>query len=214
MKTYYNPFTSEIYYDNESEVSNHNELKEFLVDLYSQSPVKEGNFYGTGLTTYFYDDFTSHLDTLPIFKELSEMILLKATEYVNNRISELNKLGINLEKPKELELVNLWFNVNPCGGYQSKHHHAKNLLGGTYYINTPEDSGNIIFSNPNQFSYFKNQEPTINHLTCYDFRFNPDEGDLLIWPGWMDHEVSSSYNKDDNRISVSFGIVYGKEKLI
>lgn len=211
MKTYYNPFSSEIYYDNESKVSNHDELKDFLIDLYNQSPTKEGNFYGTGLTTYFFNDFTSHLDTLPIFKELSEMILLKATEYVNNRILELNKLGINLEKPKELEIVNLWFNVNPYGGYQGKHHHAMNLLGGTYYINTPEDSGKIIFSNPNPFSYLKNQEPVINHLTSSDFRFNPEPGDLLIWPGWMDHEITSNDNVNDNRITVSFGLNWKKD---
>lgn len=213
MEKFYQPFTSEIFYSDECKVKNHEELRKYVIDLYNESPVKEeGNFYGTGLTTYFYNDFTSHLNSIDVFKEVSEMILQKAEEYLINRAKVIFiETGIDIpirSKIDEvgLEITSFWFNVNPYGGYQGKHHHAINLLGGTYYLQCPENTGSIGFSNPNQFAYYKNQTKMHEHLTLSDFKVSTIDGDLIIWPGWMDHEISANHNKNENRMTISFGI--------
>lgn len=218
MKKYIQPFTAEFYINDECKVSNHEELRNFVSELYEKSPVKEeGNFYGTGLTTYFYDDFTSHLDTIPLFEELKNLILEESKMYLINRVQELEKHGsnINVDVIKSkidevgLSIPNLWFNVNPYGGYQGRHHHANNLLGGTYYLQTPPNSGKIAFYNPNPFANYKAQTPPDEHLTISDFSFRPEEGTLLLWPGWADHEISVNTNKEQNRMTISFGINWG-----
>lgn len=214
MQTFFTPFSSEIYFSDENKLSNHEEIREFITELYSKSPVqKNGNFYGTGLTTYFYDDFTSHLDTLPQFSELKELILDKSKDYIINRSKNIEKNGgpnskIILDKIIDvgLELTTLWFNVNPYGGYQGRHHHAMNLLGGTYYLQTPNNSGKIGFSDPNPFSYYKSQTAYHNHLLLSDFTASTNEGDMLIWPGWMDHEISANRNENENRMTLSWGV--------
>jgi uncharacterized protein (TIGR02466 family) len=218
MKRYMNPFSSEIYINDECKLSNHEEIREFITSMYNESPNKDdGNFYGTGLTTYFYDDFTSHLDTLPLFDELKQLILAESKEYVLNRANELISNGSSIRKEivesrlftNGLEIPKLWFNVNPYGGYQGRHHHATNLLGGTYYLQTPKDSGKIGFSNANQFAYYKNQSSLYDHLTLSEYGLSPKEGTLLLWPGWMDHEISANANKEENRMTISFGINWG-----
>jgi uncharacterized protein (TIGR02466 family) len=208
MKIFYQPFASDIYYNSEAQVSNHDELKKWVLDMYAQSPAKEsGNFYHTGFTTYFYDDFTAHLDTIDVFKELRDTIIQEAEKYVEKRFNHLDQYGTSIPKmPKALRITNLWFNVNPPGGYQGKHHHANTLLGGTYYLDVPKESGKIGFYDPNQFAYLHNQEPPAMNLLIPNFDVITKAGDLLIWPGWMDHEISVNKTTDQNRITLSFGI--------
>lgn len=210
----FNPFPAPIAYDKDSKVSNHDYLIALVNDLYSQSPVKEeGNFYNNGFTTYFYEDFTSHLDVLPELNELKQLIINKSEEYLielakhmelhggpNHQIIKLklHNVGIKIQK--------MWFNVNPPGAYQGNHHHSKNLLGGTYYLSIPENSGKIVFGSPNQFAWYKNQDPYDSHLLFDKFDISTLDGDLLIWPGWMDHEISLNKNSKDNRITISWGI--------
>lgn len=218
MKKFIVPFSAEYYVNDECKVQNHEEIRTYISELYERSPVKEeGNFYGTGLTTYFYDDFTSHLDTVELFDELKNLILSEAKLYILNRAKELQDLNASTsiyamqEKLDRVGLVipNLWFNVNPYGGYQGRHHHASNLLGGTYYVQCPQNSGKISFSNPVPFAYYKGQTPIHEHLTLNDFSFEPREGTLLLWPGWADHEISVNNNKEENRMTISFGINWG-----
>jgi uncharacterized protein (TIGR02466 family) len=209
MKQYFTPFNSFVYQNTEGKVSNHDEVHRWILDLYSKSPRQgEGNFYGPGFTTFFYDDFTSHLYTVDEFKELANFILQEADQYISNQVVHIAKhqAAMGMKPPNKIKLTNMWFNVNPPGGYQGRHHHAKNLLGGTYYISVPRGSGKIGFFNPNPFAYYNNQAPREKFLLVTDFDITPSDGDLLIWPGWMDHEISANSTKDQDRITVSFAI--------
>lgn len=210
MKKFYHPFSPSILHTTECRVSNHDEIRNWILNMYSQSSVKdEGNFYNTGFTTYFYDDFTSHLDSISVFDELKNIILIEATTYVGNAMGQMAAHGEIAFYNKPLEFSKMWFNINPPGGYQGRHHHAMNLLGGTYYIDVPKDSGKIGFYNPNPFAYYHNQDLPSKHLLFPDYDIQPQAGDLLIWPGWMDHEIAVNKTKNENRITVSFGINWG-----
>lgn len=215
MKKYYNPFASYIYFDNESKIQSHDMLIKWVDTVYNSSPFKDkGNFYGNGFTTYFYEDFTGNLNKFIEFNELSKLILEKSAEYLNEIIKMNNDgAGMNIDIDKEIEISNMWFNVNPKGGHQGKHHHAKNLLGGTYYLQVPDDSGDIQFSNPNPLSYYMNQKPYDIHMITPSINFKPTAGDLLIWPGWMDHEISMN-KTDEKRITISFGINFKGETIL
>ena len=131
---------------------------------------------------------------------------LAVEKYVVECYEHLRMHNVPVPDPRPLVFANMWFNVNPPGGYQGRHHHAMNLLGGTYYIDVPDDSGAIAFYDPNPFSYYHNQDPPARNMIIPDFKINTRKGDLLIWPGWMDHEISVNKTKDQNRITLSFAI--------
>ncbi len=206
MKTFYTPFSPTIYFNDSAKVSNHDEIKEWIVELYKQSPVNDGNFYHTGFTTYFYNDFTGHLYDVDVFSELRDRILIEAQGYIDNSLALLSQINSRVESGRPIRFSNMWFNVNPPGGYQGRHHHAMNLLSGTYYVDVPKDSGKIGFYNPNAFAYLHNQEPPAMNLLVPNFDVQTEAGNLLIWPGWMDHEISVNKTADQNRITISFGI--------
>jgi len=208
MKEYFTPFSPKILLDTESKVSNHDEILTWIKSIYNESPVKgQGNFYNTGFTTYFYDDFTSQLFEVDVFKHLKDLILERSTEYVNNIIEKMRELNAPWTRShSNIRLRTMWFNINPPGGFQGRHHHAPDLLAGTYYISVPKYSGNITFTDPNQFAYYLNQTESSKSLLLSSYTFAPGEGDLLIWPGWMDHEIGVNKTSEEDRISVSFAI--------
>lgn len=197
-------FKSSLYYHKQP-LKNHNEMTKWVTDLYESSPTKEGNFYGTGFTTHFYNDFTSELNTLDLFKPLQDHILGHAHSYIADRIMYLAKMGSEINTSMNIKISKMWFNVNPTHGYQGRHHHAGFLLGGTYYLQVPEDSGRIEFTDPNPFSYYKNQEMAHRWLLNNYYAIEPEAGDLLIWPGYLDHEVKTN-KSNDNRMTISFCI--------
>jgi len=205
MTKIYSPFASHIYHT-DARVSNHDEIHQWILKLYADSPVAhEGNFYGKGFTSYFYDDFSSHLNELDIFKELRDSILDHAAMYIDHQTAHMAQHRV-LARRRPLKIVSMWFNVNPPGGYQGRHHHAGNLLGGTYYIDVPPESGRIGFTDPNPFAYIMNQRHCSETLTIADFKIETLGGEMLIWPGWMDHEISANKTVDSKRITVSFAI--------
>ena len=193
------------------DIDSHNIIREYVLSLYNDNDnnTKEGNFYGTGFTTTFFDDYTGHLNNVKEFSELKEKILFYANQYLTNTITELHikhpEAKLHFSKIEELIIKRMWFNVNPQHGYQGNHHHADYLLAGTYYIDVPENSRTPEFSNPSAYSYLKNQCPIETHLTLSNFRIDTKSKDLLIWPGHLSHEVKT--NKSiENRITASFCI--------
>lgn len=204
-----NAFSTEIW-QSHSKVAEHDNIHSWILGLYNQSPVKDGNFYGTGFTTHFYDDWTSNLEEIEEFQGLKNLILKNAHEYVLQQMMKLAHLGCPINANPQLRIRKMWFNVNPTHGYQGRHHHAGFLLAGTYYISVPEHSGRIEFTNPNTFAYFKNQSLAHKWLLNNYYAFEPEAGDMLLWPGHLDHEVKT--NKSNNpRITVSFCLDWDEE---
>lgn len=207
MQRFFEPFSPFIYYDTQSKVSNNDEIYDWIIKTWKKSPVNDGNFYNTGFTTYYYDDVTSHLDTLDIFKPLAEIITDRAAFYVGSKLDHLMANGARDIIGKRVKITHCWFNVNPRHGYQGRHHHSPHLLAGTYYVDVPQDSGDISFYDPNPWAYYSNQSRSNPNLVMPNYTFSPHCGDLLIWPGWMDHEIGSNKNEENkNRITVSFCI--------
>ena len=151
------------------------ELLEFIETL--ECPLGE-LFYGTGYSSA--DSLTPHIVNA-IFQEILEV-----------RASNAFKHRLFLKK--------IWVNVNPPGGYQPRHTHSEFAVAGTYYLKVPEKSGDITFFHPSpHVECLQRLKPfytfTHTHVPCV--------GDLLIWPGYMSHEVSYNYS-NKNRITVSF----------
>lgn len=103
---------------------------------------------------------------------------------------------------KRLELVSVdyWANVNQPRSRNAIHCHKPAQFSACYYLQA-EGTGAITFTNPSNIMAECNPgSPFIR-----DFRIEPKDGDLLLWPAWMPHEVETNFS-DRERINLAFDL--------
>ena len=109
-------------------------------------------------------------------------------------------------KDVERNILNCWININSKNSFHYKHPHPLSLFVAVYYVKVPQNSGNIVLHNP-QINYHINMAPhmieSYNTFNSSTYSIYPKEGQLLIFPGWLEHEVLPS-DTDEERISISF----------
>lgn len=127
----------------------------------------------------------------------------------------------------ELEILNMWFNLNYPGSFNRLHRHVNppsidrissaSIFSGTFYVDVPENSGDLIFhAGREDYSHMTHEAAIVRipeiflkdvknrHIRPL-YRVKPQTGDLYFWFADMIHGVEQ--NKSDNvRISISFNI--------
>ena len=104
----------------------------------------------------------------------------------------------------DLEINNIWINVNPPGAYNQLHNHQGSVLSGVYYVQAEEGQGNIQFERNDDAEYFlplNNKKQT--YFNCTRATYKAKSNALYIFPGWLKHSVESNKTGTD-RISISF----------
>ena len=128
-------------------------------------------------------------------------------EMVNTAIAECAQaLGYN---QVSIRPANCWANVNPKYASNKIHDHANCLFSGVYYLQAPENSGNLMFYDPREARTF--YKPGVQNFTTYTadaVAHAPVAGLLLIFPSWLKHGVEPNLN-DVDRVSISFNYVFG-----
>lgn len=99
-----------------------------------------------------------------------------------------------------------WININDRYSYNIKHIHHRSLFSGVYYAKVPSGNcGDIIFHRNNLMVNYL--PPYIvkdwNSLTSATVSYKPKIGMLLLFPGWLEHSVTTNLT-DEDRISISF----------
>jgi uncharacterized protein (TIGR02466 family) len=110
----------------------------------------------------------------------------------------------------ELELYNIWLNINPPGAYNHLHNHVGSVLSGVYYVDAGVNQGNIQFERNDGAEYHipeKVEKDT--YYTSTRATYACKTGALYIFPGWLKHSVQGNKSRSD-RISISFN--YGEKK--
>ena len=126
---------------------------------------------------------------------------IKSISWINKE----NENWINLSNAliKNIDINDCWFNVQQKGSQLIKHTHPNATLSGALYINVDNNSSPIYFYNPVGFLDYT----YIKEYTDYTFnwfKFNPNPGDLIIWPSWLSHGSNTNINETDDRIVISF----------
>tara|TARA_B100000686_G_C16271025_1_gene704057 strand:+ start:56 stop:634 length:579 start_codon:yes stop_codon:yes gene_type:complete len=138
------------------------------------------------------------------FHELEEAKpWLKATEQLF--ISIVSEL-----KPEEgycLDLDTAWLNLNPQHAENKMHIHPGADLSGVYYVKKPKDSGAIVLYDP-RVQIYPVRTPK-NEMRKDRTTIDAKAGDLLVFPGWLQHSVDTNMSKED-RISISFNLCWRK----
>lgn len=93
-----------------------------------------------------------------------------------------------------------WTNVNEPGSKNVLHVHNSYHFVGLYYVQGT-GTGDLVFLNPSNITENCNPySPFVSRMA-----WTPNDGDLILWPGWMPHETE--INKSTRqRINIAFNI--------
>ena len=97
---------------------------------------------------------------------------------------------------------NIWTNVNEVGSKNILHTHTSDAWAGIYYLQV-EGTGNLVFTNPANLLLQCNPKSPYTRKTG----IQPEDGMLVIWPGWVPHEVLEN-KSNKQRINIAWGINY------
>jgi uncharacterized protein (TIGR02466 family) len=105
----------------------------------------------------------------------------------------------------DMALNNFWINENYKHSYNISHTHPGAHLSGVYYLEIPENSGNIFFEDFNKqftnlYSFFEGED-----FYC-QYTVENCNNQLIIFPSNILHGVQKSLSNQP-RISVSFNLV-------
>lgn len=99
-------------------------------------------------------------------------------------------------------LLTMWASVYNDGKGHGAHIHRRSLLSGTYYPIGTEQHSRIIFESPYQF-HTMHDNIDEDRLTE---SFKPKEGDMLMWPSWLQHRVQEQTITSQSRVAISWNI--------
>jgi uncharacterized protein (TIGR02466 family) len=110
-------------------------------------------------------------------------------------------------------LNSVWINVNRHKDGNQKHVHGHSSLSGVYYIQVPENSGNLFFEDPRPAAAmlsFPFTEP--DDMFSGAVVVEPRAGVFVMFPSWMPHGVEASTAQEE-RVSIAYNFsVYGPGK--
>ena len=137
----------------------------------------------------------------------SSDILPGQCEYIDKLVQLLDKETAACAKQvglPEVELYNIWLNINPPNSYNHLHHHVGSVFSGVYYVDAPAHSGNIQFERSDGAEYhIPEYVEKETYYTSTRATYAAKTRALYIFPGWLKHSVQGNRSGSD-RISISF----------
>ena len=103
-----------------------------------------------------------------------------------------------------------WINLAPPGAYQEYHVHGNSHFSIVYYIDVPNNSGDIVFLSPEATvadMYPLPKEEKVTYAGMKTFKFKPAANDLLIFRSNVMHMVNQNKSNRD-RISISINFTF------
>lgn len=135
--------------------------------------------------------------------EKSEWLMEELHNVVSNCVNfylQEDQSYKNRFKPHEQPYIESWTNINDPKSRNIVHAHKSFDYVALYYIQA-KDTGGLVFHNPaNLLSDCNPNSPYVTKMI-----FEPQDGDLLVWPAWIPHEV---YVNESNlqRVNIAFNI--------
>lgn len=149
----------------------------------------------------------------------SATMLHKKAEYapllaqVNDATSRISK-DLSYATDQVLKVTTMWSIINPPGNGNRAHVHPNSLWSGVYYVQAPENAGQIEFIDPrtviimNQAKYLTKKKRPRDCWTKVNYK--PLPGRMIVFPAWLYHGVDTNMSKEKgragDRVIVSFNI--------
>ena len=191
-------FISQLFYSDlftKNNVGTKKQRKDLLDKIYylkknNINSVDENN-EGCFRSTYEYD---KELDWLR--ETIRDFIVDISKFYIEHDKTYKDKISQEEQKVD----MSFWTNVNEPGSINVLHSHKGESFACTYNLQT-EGTGNLVFRNPaNTLNDCNSKSPFVRYMSI-----EPKDGDLLVWPAWIPHEVEIN-KSDKQRINIASNI--------
>ena len=127
-------------------------------------------------------------------------------DLVKYALKESHHIAADLGIPKSDRYVeNLWVNINPKFADNHAHVHPEARLSGVFYVDAPENSGDICFTRDIGYALVT-VAPELTRYSGVEQHYPAKTNRMLIFPAWVEHHVKSNMS-DQDRISISFNIL-------
>jgi len=195
-------------------VNNPQSIEIFVTSVFKRKLCLDANFFKKSILKHIKKKRNKGMSVSNIGGEQYSIKNLFLEELEN---SILENASLYLEHlgyiKKELNIPTIWANINGYKDFNLQHNHGTSILSGVYYLDVPENSGNLIFVNPAidmlglQDDFLANKHTTFTSSKC---TMEPNEDDLFLFPSWLSHYVLPNLNKTKKRVSLAFNIDYIK----
>ena len=142
---------------------------------------------------------------LPQLKNLKERLLTHCGHYLYD-VLDMD------EQQATFEITNSWSVKHKKGDESGAHIHVGSMFSAVYYIQTNQDSGDIVFHKDK--SHYNILTPTVNVpfknknfniCNAEAFAIPPMNGMLVIFPSTLSHSVNPC-NTDQERFCIAFNL--------
>ena len=176
----------------------YNALDELLANLFDTS--REAIWGGeTGKSTGEKD--------LYLFRKMEMQWLLAAAKPHAYKFWE----QLNYRKDAVLSITSAWANLHQYGQLTKEHSHcggaSRGHLSGVYYFKKPENSGNIMFTDPLEYIH-KMTPAAVYDETVHSMHHEVTarQFDLVLFPSWVKHQTQPNLSNGD-RIAISINYI-------
>ena len=110
-------------------------------------------------------------------------------------------------KPASIAFKQMWACINKTHDFNVIHSHGNQYhFSGVFYLQVPENSGDICFRDPRQGALNSATQIVFNEGDTENF--TPTTNMIILFPSWLEHYVLPN-NTTQDRISISFDLVLG-----
>lgn len=169
-------------------------IKEVLAKEFDSVNVNVQLEKNGGISTY---STNNKLHNLKEFQQLNDLVLHHVKLYW--KILDINS-GLYPE------IDECWSNRHLEGSYTDVHSHAMHPIVVSFYLEAPEDSGNIVFINPMEYAitHTPYNLPVQNKIETSVYVRSKD---MVLFPGWLRHKTETS-KTNKQRIVITYNIRY------
>jgi len=107
---------------------------------------------------------------------------------------------------KKIVISAMWAIINKKNDFNVLHTHPNAFLSAAYYVSAPKNCGKFFIEHLNMAK--RNFYPEVlqnNQLNAQVAGLEVNEGDLLIFPGYLPHKVGMN-ESDQDRVVISFNV--------
>ena len=119
-------------------------------------------------------------------------------------LDAFKKFGWNTTK--NIRIKEMWSIINQKDDFNVIHTHPNCYLSAAYYVKAPDGCGKFVIETPNiAKKHFYPPIAQSNELNTSLNGLEINEGDLLLFPGYLPHKVAKNESEED-RIVISFNV--------
>jgi uncharacterized protein (TIGR02466 family) len=150
----------------------------------------QGSMRGDGLCSY---NVMRDLQTWPEMQPLVKFINVHA---------ELYWQALGYDANMRPGVFEMWSNIYKHDSFIDAHTHAPIHLTASFYLQMPENGGNIAFEHPNAV-LMKHQPYALDGIrygSTFEHEVTVKTGDLVFFPGWLTHKTKPNQSLEDRII--------------